>query len=405
MIYKMALRNLLRQKRRSILTALGMIFGMVIVSFSISLTDGSYSVIIDKFTKNQSGHIQIHSEGYLDNPSLYKSIKNPSEISKILSKEKEIKAFTTRVFVGGLGFFNKKSTGLLIHGIDPQKENEVTKVNSKLMNQVKFYSKDERSVILTKHLSDVLNITKGDQLVIISQGADGSIANDMYTVIGFVDSKKNALNPNLVYMPIKTLQEFLSMGNRVHEFAILLNNIKKSAKISTKLSSSFDQSMKVEVASWQVVLKDFYRAMELDKKGNNITLMVLILVVAIGILNTVLMSVLERTREFGVLKAIGTTPLNIFKLIIIENTILSFISLFIGILISLAVVYYFSIHEIKLTKSLHYGGLEFSGMKATLSFSGIMIPAMVVYSSTLLVSLWPAFRAASIIPIKAMSDH
>lgn len=404
MIYKMAFRNIFRQKRRSAFTSIGMIFGMVVISFSISLTEGTYSSIIDTFTKSNTGHVQIHAKDYLEIPSIYKSIKETTKLDTILKGQKEIKSFTTRVYSGGLAFFNKKSTGVYIQGIDTNKEKEVTGLNLKWDNGVRFSNNNQRAIVISRHMSHLLKINIKDQLVIISQGVDGSIANDMYEIIGLYDEKNHSGSPNLVYIPIKTLQEFLSMGELVHEYSILLNSIDQSKSVSKKLNSIIKDD-KIHVSPWQIVIKDFYKAMQVDKKGNLVTLFIIILVVSIGILNTVLMSILERTREFGVLKAIGTSPFNIFKLIVLENSLLAIFSMIIGILISFNLVYYFSIHEIKLSTPLNYGGLEFSGMKAVLSFKGIFVPALVVYFSTLIVSIWPAIRAARIIPIKAMSDH
>lgn len=405
MIFKMALRNILRQKRRSFLTALGMIFGMVIMSFSISLVDGTYGTIIETFTKGQSGFLQIHAGDYLNNPSLYKNIKYPQKVTKVLDREQNIIGYTPRVYAAGLAFFKNKSTGISLQGIDPEREKLVTGLNLKWSNNVNFKDSEERAVIVSSRLAGFFNLVAGDALVIISQGADGSIANDKYRVKGFFDAKKNGLNSQLIYIPLNTMQEFLSLGDRVHEYAILTKDILQSRKDSIRLAQKLPASLNLAVAPWQVVLKDFYQAMEADKQGNRITLGILIFMVALGILNTVLMSVMERTREFGVLKAIGTRPQTIFKLILLENSLLACFSLFIGMSISIALVYYFSVHEIKLREAFNYGGLEFTGMRGILSYKVILVPAAVVYFSSLLVSLWPAFRAALIEPIKAMNDY
>jgi len=401
----MALRNIFRQRRRSLLTAIGMIFGMVVVSFSISLTDGSYSNIIETFTRNISGHVQIHSGDYLETPSLYKTIKKYSKITEVLNTDMRILSHSPRIYSGGLGFFNVKSTGLTIQGVDPLREDKVTGLNRKFLNDVRFINSNERAVIITQNLSKLLHINIGEELVIISQGVDGSIANDLYFVKGFVDAKKSGLPTNQVFMPIATLQEFLSMGDQVHEVSILLKDIDMSDIVSKELELRLSPIENIEVSPWPIVLKDFYKAMQLDKQGGYISMGIIILVVSIGILNTVLMSVLERTREFGVLKAIGTRPSNIFKLIVIENSLLCLMSLCVGLCISFFVIYYFSINEIVLSESISYGGLEFSGMNTVFTPRVFIIPSIVVLLSTMIVTILPAIRAALILPIKAMSDH
>jgi len=153
MIFKMALRNILRQQRRSFFTVLGMIFGMVIVAFSISLTDGTYNTIISTFTESQTGHIQLHAKGYLDSPSLYKTIKNPDFVESKLKKSKDIVSFSSRVYSGGLAFYKKKSTGIAIQGIDPEAEDRITNLSSKWLDSKKFVSKNEKAVIISTSLA------------------------------------------------------------------------------------------------------------------------------------------------------------------------------------------------------------------------------------------------------------
>ena len=127
------------------------------------------------------------------------------------------------------------------------------------------------------------------------------------------------------------------MGSRAHEYSVILYDIQDSESIAKQISlltKEDDQLKALDTSAWKVILKDFYKAMQMDKQGNEISLWIIILIVAIGILNTVLMSVLERKKEFGVLKAIGSRPFQIFKLIIIENTILASIAISIGFLLS-----------------------------------------------------------------------
>ncbi|MCB0422550.1 MAG: FtsX-like permease family protein, partial [Bdellovibrionales bacterium] len=191
----------------------------------------------------------------------------------------------------------------------------------------------------------------------------------------------------------------------IHEVAIQLKDLSMAQEKAALLNRLFESRFSKEpirVASWQVVLKEFYTAMQIDKKGNNVSLGIIILVVSIGILNTVLMSVLERTREFGVLKAVGTSPRQIFSLIIMENFFLAVSSLIIGAAISSLLILYFSSHEITLSQPLDYGGLQFSGMRTRWDSISFIVPSVAVLAAALVVSLWPGWRASQIIPVEAM---
>src|SRR6056297_1267328 len=122
LIFKIALRNLIRQKRRTFFTALSMIVGFVLASFFIAWADGSYNYIIDNFTRNRLGHIQIHKQGYLDKPTLYKTINKYDNIEGKLKNTENITNWTTRIFTGGLVSVDKESSGAQITGIDPINE-------------------------------------------------------------------------------------------------------------------------------------------------------------------------------------------------------------------------------------------------------------------------------------------
>ena len=283
MFAKMAIKNIFRQKRRSIFTSIGMIFGAVLVSFSVSLTDGTYQTLIGTFTRNQSGHIQVHKKGYLESPSIYKSIKQTSAVEQILSKEKRIRSFSPRVYTEGLAFFNKKSTGVSIKGISSEFEKKVTGLNRRWDLKDDFLDDSERSVIISKYLSKLLQIDRGSQIIIISQGADGSIANDMFEVKGVVDEKRHGLSPRELYMPIGTLQEYLSMGSSVHEYAVLLENIEDSRRVSMDLNTKLEDVTKARSEPWQVILKDFYKAMLMDKQGTTVSLGIIIFIVALHV--------------------------------------------------------------------------------------------------------------------------
>lgn len=402
MLFKLAYRNVTRQKRRSLFTILGMIFGAVIVAFSISLTDGTYDTMISSYTESNSGHVQIHKKGYLDTPSIYKNIKVNEELIGKMEKVDGVEAYSYRVFSGGLIFNKNLSSAVMINGYS-KSENEVTKIFSRISNKPYFTSEDEKSLYMSKKLAVLLKLKVGDQAVIISQGADGSIANDQFKVEGVFDSAKLGVSTNSVYMPIKTTQDFLSLGNRVHEIALLSRDFHSSELVAERLNLLLPDELSAD--SWKVVLKDFYRAMELDKSGNRVSLGIIIFIVAIGVLNTVLMSVLERTREFGVLKAIGTRPFQIGKLIVYENFILASISVVVATFISYGIISYFAVNQIQLPEPISYGGLEVSGMKTLVNLESFLVPALVIYISCFVVCLFPAYRASRISPIKAMNDH
>ncbi len=403
-ILKIAFRNIFRQRRRSILTALSMFGGFFLSAFFIGFSDGSYNNIIDMFTKNSLGHIQIHESTYLSNPSLYKTIDNFEVIRKKLSQIDKIDSFTPRIFSAGIVSVGEKSSGVKIIGIDPSKEIKTSNFDKKIVSGRVFSSEKVKEVIIGKGLAKILKASLNEELVVISQGADGSIANDAYKIVGFSKSGNDMEDRITMYIPLLEARELLALEGRVHEIAITVSDLSGVADVTDTIRKSIG-SDKLSVDPWQVFAKSFYNAMQADVAGMWVMLLIIMFVVAIGVLNTVLMSVLERRREFGVLKAIGTKPLDIIKLILTEINILAMICIALGTIAGLGINYYFSKHGISMPEPITYGGMKFQYMTSEINLRSFLIPTFTVLLSASIVGLFPAIKAARTDPAKAMRTH
>ena len=404
MILKIAFRNIFRQKRRTILTALAMIAGFTLSSVFIGWSDGVYGNMISTFTRSRIGHIQVHLEGYLDKPSLYKTINNSAVVSETIQNIAGVEAWTPRVYTAGLGSVEEKSTAVQIIGIDVDKENKATQFNQKVVEGRPFAHNVSHEVVIGKGLEKNLNAGLESEIVIFSQAADGSIANDIYTIVGIAESGDDATDRVACYLNLEAAQELFVLGERVHEIVVIVSDINQVPKITTAIRDSLSD-LPLEVLPWQEVAESFYNAMQADQKGDAIGRFVIMLIVAIGVLNTVLMSVLERTREYGVLKAVGTKPIQVFWLVICEVFIIAVASICIGALFGTLFNYLLSIYGIKLPEEFTYGGMKFGTMHAEVNLRSLTIPAITVMFSAMLVSLYPAIKAARILPAKAMRTH
>ncbi len=404
MILKIAFRNIFRQKRRTILTALAMIVGFTLSSIVIGLSDGAYSNIIEMFTGSRIGHIQVHREGYHDKPSIYKTISDYESIGETIHSNTNVKAWTPRVYAGGLGSVGEKSTAVRIIGVDVARETKATQFDKKVFEGNTLAKTASREAVIGKGLARTLSATLGSKIVIFSQAADGSIANDEYTIVGITESDDNITDRITCYLHIEDAQELFVLEGRVHEIVVIVSNINKVGKITEAIKESLNDST-FEVLPWQVVAKSFYDAMQTDKQGDAVARLIIMLIVAIGVLNTVLMSVLERTREYGVLKAVGTKPIQIFWLVICEVVIITIGSIAIGALLGVIINYVLSIHGLTYAEGLTLGGVEFGTMYAEVNAQCVLIPGITVMLSATLVGLFPAIKAARIMPAKAMRTH
>lgn len=403
-IFKIAFRNIFRQKRRSILTALSMFGGFFLSAFFIGFSDGSYNNIINMFTSNNLGHIQIHQNAYLDKPSLYKTINNYEDVLQKLSEINGIKSYSPRIFSAGIVSVGEKSSGARIFGVDQKNEIRTTNFDRKIIKGEIFTGEDVHEVIIGEGLSKILKAEIGQELVVISQGADGSIANDAYKIVAISNSGNELEDRVTMYLPLKVAQELLVLEGRVHEIAITVGNLNSVNRINDLVSTKIN-SEEIEAVPWQVFAKSFYDAMQADVAGMWVMLLIIMFVVAIGVLNTVLMSVLERRREYGVLKAMGTKPKDIIKLILTEINILAFICIILGSIAGLGINLLLSKHGISMPEPITYGGMKFQYMTSEVNLRSFLIPAVIVFLSATIVGFFPAVKAAKTDPAKAMRTH
>ena len=404
MILKIAFRNIFRQKRRTILTALAMIVGFALLSLTIGLSDGAYGNIITMFTRNRIGHIQVHRDGYLDKPSLYKTIDNASAVGETIQRIVGVEAWTPRVYGAGLGSVGEKSTAVQIIGVHVARETAATRFDQKVVEGSTLSETPSHEAVIGKGLAKIVSATVGSEIVIVSQGADGSIANDVYKIVGIAESGDDITDRVACYLHIEDAQELLVLAERVHEIVVIVSNINRVDKITSAIETQLNNPT-LDVAPWQVVAKSFYRAMRTDQQGDRISRLVIMLIVAIGVFNTVLMSVLERTREYGVLKAVGTKPVQIFWLVVCEVVIIALGSICVGALLGTLLNYLLSIYGITYPQEITYGGMKLKTLYAEVNVRCLVIPAITVMLSATIVSLFPAIKAARIMPAKAMRTH
>lgn len=401
---RIAWRNIFRQKRRTILTVLTMFGGFTLSAISIGWADGTYNRIIDMFTRNRLGHIQIHAQGYLDRPSLYKWIQDYQKIGDEIQQVKGVEAWAPRLYSAGLASVGEKSAGVRIIGIDPERESVATRFEKKVIEGRSFSLEPSHEAILGRGVARTLKTKTGDEIVIVSQGADGSIANDLYTVVGIAESGDPALDQSAFYLHLKDAQELLVLDDAVHEIAVLVKRLSQVSRVTQEIRLKLNDPQ-LDVAPWQKFARSFYVAMQADKEGNWIMLFIVVLIVAIGVLNTVLMTVLERTREYGVMRALGTRQLLVFRLVIYEVAFMAMIGLVIGFGLSLLANHQLSIHGIAMPHAFRYGGMEFTHYYSEVNARSLYIPALTVFFSAMIVSIFPALRAARIAPARALRTH
>ncbi len=401
---RIAFRSIFRQKRRSLLTALTMVGGFVLASFWVAFMEGTYNHVINQFTRNSLGHIQIHFGDYTERPSLYKTVSEYREVGDQVESTAGAIAWAPRIFAAGLSSLEDKSAGARIIGIDPRLEEEATGFSRKLRTGRTFSDTAAHEVILGQGLADILGAGVGDSIVVLSQGADGSLANDLYAMIGTVETGNQVDDIAAFYLHLDDAQELLVLSDQVHEIAIVCEGLDQLDRVAGDIRGLLDDDS-LTVETWHQFARQFYQAMMADKEGAWIPLTIIIIVVAIGVLNTVLMTVMERRREYGLLRAVGTSPAQVFGLVLIETVFLALMSIAVAAVVSLIANHTMSIHGLSLGETISYGGMDFSTYYTELNWRSFWLPGLAVFGSAVIVSIFPGLKAAHTEPARTMRMH
>ena len=290
--------------------------------------------------------------------------------------------------------------------IDPEQEAQVTTMREKVQDGEYLSEAADvtNPILLGRHLQKLLQAKLGETLIFIGQGADGSIANDLFTVVGIVGKSTADAESHMIYMTLESAQEFLSLGERIHEVALRLENYSEARRQAAYLQN-YLKAKELDVQPWQVVEEQFYKAMLADQQGNWITQAVIMLIVGLVVLITVLMNTFERRHEYGLLLALGTPPGFIFRSIIVEMTMLSGLSVIVGLFFSSGLNWYFSINGIAIEPPMEYGGVVFSAISSEVSLFVMFVPAVFTIGVAFLVAFFPAIKSARAVPIEAMREN
>ena len=405
---KMAWRNIWRNPRRSILTVCAITFASVLLVFMLSFQFGSYETMINTSVKISTGHLQVQAEKYLEKKSIRYTIPDPDKITAVLNMISDIAAYTLRGQAFSLISSEDRTYGAVVTGIDPQREAKVSRIK-KLMRQGNFLTEhDVNQAVVGRLLAKNLRVTIGDELTLLGQGRDGSIAATVMQVKGIFGSGIDEFDRSTLQIPLSTFQEVFSMDHAVHEVVVIAKSLSDVSEIKAEIQaalSDLDNGKSLKTLDWQELMPGLRQAIEMDLVSGLIFYGLLLIVVAFSILNTFLMAIFERKKEFGVMMAIGTTPRRMTKVLLIESMTMTVIGIAIGIMLGIGITYYFQLYGIDFaagSELLSQFGIT-GRIYPKLSLLSVSIGPFMVLFFTFISALYPALKVRRLRPVEAMA--
>jgi putative ABC transport system permease protein len=403
---RMAWRNLWRNPRRTFLTVAAIAFACLLLVFMLSFQFGSYEAMINSAVKVQTGHLHVQAKKYQDQQDMHLVIKDPKAVAKVLDATPGIEAFTPRANAFALVSSKERTYGALLVGIDPEREAKVSTLKSIVRQGEYLKPGDAVGALVGRLLAKNLQIKVGDKLTVLGQGRDGSIAAMVLTVRGIYSSGIDEFDRSSIQMGLKSFQANFSMEGAVHQMVAVCKNLDQVSGAKAYIAAHLppQKHPSLTVLDWEQIMPGLLQGIEMDLVSGIIFYVILIVVVTFSILNTFLMTILERTHEFGVLMAIGAKPGRLSKLVFMESVAMTLLGVLSGIVMGALVTWYFQVNGLELGAQDVMAQYGITGrMYPQLSWLSLTVGPAVVLVMTLLAALFPTRRIWRMKPVEAIN--
>jgi ABC-type lipoprotein release transport system permease subunit len=404
-ILSIASRNVFRNWRRTLVTTLAMGFSGFIMTLFAALMAGMLQTSERNAVAMNLGDIQIHAEGYRDDPDLYNRIDNAAGLVNKL-QQRGFHA-TQRIYGFGLAAAGSTSAGVQMRGVNLKNEATVTQVHKHVMQGQWLSDSDPMGVVIGRKLARTLGIRPGDEVIIIGQATDGSMANDLYTVRGILKSIGEEVDRAGFFIVEHSFRELMVLPEGAHEIAVMRPD--RSSDLESATAQVAALARDYETLNWRQLQPVIARILDLADAQTIIMILITYVAVAMVILNAMLMSVFERIREFGIMKAIGVTPWQLMILIYAETMIQVVIASSISLASGWSAAHYFQKNGIDLSviaSSTSFGGVAIDPIwNAHVTTEALALPIVFLFIIAAAAVIYPAIKAAVIHPVKAIHYH
>jgi ABC-type lipoprotein release transport system permease subunit len=406
-LVRLALRNLWRNPRRTLLTVGATVFAVALTMLFESMASGMHKRWIEYIVRLYPGHVEVMARGYRDHRTLDYGIRLTGDRVRALDRLEGVEGWAPRVEAWALAMPDEEGAlgraGMLI-GVDPERERGLSRLGGSIREGRFLDGTSERGVVLGTRLARAMGVGVGDPLILLSTDYYGSQAADRFQIVGTAEVGNPEFDGALILLRLDGIRRFLDYGDHMSHVAFFAERAQSSEELARELSGLFD-STDYDVVSWRQLLPDLDQLLLLDDVGNRFNLAILILVAGFGLLNTVLMSVFERVREFGVMRAMGARPRTLFGVVLLEATMLAVIGVIVGVAVAVPIILWFEGSPIRVTGEWAQM-YELFQLEPIIAFDlerkNFLGTPLVMFAVALLAALPPAIRASRGHPVDAI---
>jgi ABC-type lipoprotein release transport system permease subunit len=386
--------------------------GYAMLLFVACLMEGLRQQMIENGTNLVFSQIQVHASGYYPNRSLQKTLGagRGTDVSAILAAvtaDHRVYAATPRVYGHGLASAAHQSGGVELMGVAPDQEQKVTVLHTRIVKGRYLNEWMPKGIVMGDKLATTIGVGVGSEIALLAQAADGSMGDDLYAVAGIFHTGLEPMDRGLVLMSLPSLQELLHLApGRIHEVGIKLHDATEAVAVAGTLEAQLGKTLPVRVQAWPELAPELAAYVQFNRSVTVMLFFIFFLLAVMGIMNTMLMAVFERTRELGMLMGLGMRPVQVVGLVLAEATGLAVVSLVLGVALGAPLLWYLQVH-----------GLELGGAANEISVAGVPVghlwygrqdfsaysqAALGLAVAAVASALYPALRAAHYRPTEAL---
>jgi putative ABC transport system permease protein len=401
MLFKIAWRNIWRNRTRSLVVIAAVAVGLFAGMFMMAFFQGAVKQEVDSTVEAQLSHIQFHNPAFIDDKDANYTIPNGQAIISVLKKDKNVKAVSGRVITTGMVSSSSTAAGVGIHGIVPADEKAISSISQDIVEGAYFTGTKQNDIVIGKKLAEKLGAKLHNKIVLTFQSKSGDLTAGSFRIAGIFRSRNSTFDETTVFTRFDDLAAILGTGDRMHEIAVLLKDDQKVEQVAKIYKKAYPALL---VQTWKELSPQMALLTGIMDQMMYIIIGIILLALMFGIINTMLMAVLERQREFGMLMAIGMNKPRVFFMVLLESVMLTCAGIPAGMLFTIVTVGYLSRHGIDLSSiSQALSQFGFSNIIYPDLQQSMFVPVTLMTALTAVLSaIYPALKALRFKPAEAI---